>query len=109
MNYDYALFIPYENIDNKCAILVNEDYFYVYDIINGELSEEYDVVLFNNYFKFKGKEINNVLVADCYSNITNNFYYRNDLTNVLINVLIISLFGIYLPWRIFTRFIKKIR
>lgn len=104
-----SLFIPYDDIENKCAILVNNDYYYVYDIVDDELSDSYDVVLFNGYFKFKGKEVNNVLVSDCYPNITNNFYYRNDITNILINVLIISLFGIYLPWRIFTRFIKKVR
>lgn len=109
MNYDYALFIPYEDITNKCAILVNNDYFYVYNIENNEISTDYDIVYFNNYYKIKGKEVNNVLVTDCYPYITNDFYYRHDLTNILINVLIISLFGILLPTYIFTYFFKRFR
>lgn len=33
--------------------------------------------------------------------ITNNYWYRIDLTNILINFTIIAIFGLYLPWRIF--------
>lgn len=33
--------------------------------------------------------------------ITNDYWYRLDITNVLINVTIILLFGAYLPFRIF--------
>lgn len=41
------------------------------------------------------------------SSLTTDFYYRNDLADILIIFTIISLFGIYMPLKIFFSFFKR--
>lgn len=43
------------------------------------------------------------------SNITNNFYYRNDISDILITFLIILIIGFGIPFKIITRFFKRFR
>lgn len=43
------------------------------------------------------------------SNLTTDFYYRNDLSDILIIFSIIILFGFLLPWKIISRFWKRLR
>lgn len=39
--------------------------------------------------------------------LTDNYYYRNDLSDILIVFTIICLFGLYLPYRIFLHLFKR--
>lgn len=39
--------------------------------------------------------------------LTNDFYYRTDLSNILIIFFIIAVIGIYMPLKIFFRFFKR--
>lgn len=42
------------------------------------------------------------------SSITDNVYYRNDFDSILIIFLIMSLFGFYMPLRIFKRLFRRV-
>lgn len=42
-------------------------------------------------------------------NLTTDFYYRNDLADILIIFSIIVIFGFILPWKIISRFWKRLR
>lgn len=43
------------------------------------------------------------------SNITTDFYYRNDFTDILVMFSIFCLFGIYIPLKVFTRIFRRLR
>lgn len=43
------------------------------------------------------------------NNLTTDFYYRNDLADILIIFSIIIIFGFILPWKIISRFWKRLR
>lgn len=43
------------------------------------------------------------------NNLTTDFYYRNDLADILIIFSIIIIFGFLLPWKIISRFWKRLR
>lgn len=46
----------------------------------------------------------------CLSNdiLTTNYYYRNDFPDILLMFLIISLFGIYLPFKVLFRLFRRL-
>ena len=108
MEYNNFLYLPYDNIDNLCPIIVDSEKVYVYTIEDNELSNEYDIVFFNNYFKVKGKEINNYDLTDCYEYVTNDYWYKLDLYKTFVMFDTIFLFGFLIPWYIFTQFFKRI-
>lgn len=41
------------------------------------------------------------------SNITTDFYYRNDIAQILFVFVVLCIFGIYLPLKIFFRIFKR--
>lgn len=41
------------------------------------------------------------------SNITSDFYYRNDLSDIMIIFFIFVIFGIYLPIKLFSKLFKR--
>lgn len=43
------------------------------------------------------------------ANVTSDFYYRNDFDSILIIFLIILIIGFLLPFKIVTRFFKRLR
>lgn len=40
--------------------------------------------------------------------LTDDFYYRNDFDRILVIFIIIVIFGIWLPFKLFSRFCKKL-
>lgn len=42
------------------------------------------------------------------SDLTSDYYYRNDFPDILIMFLVISLFGIYLPFKILFRLFRRL-
>lgn len=101
------IFVPEDDTYNKCYVVQSEGVIRGYDRQpNYNLSYNYRDYYIRSDYIFKdgtGNWSQYSTLPVCLSSdiITNDYWYRLDITNVLINVLIISLFGLYLPWRIF--------
>lgn len=101
------IYVPQDNIYNKCYVVQNEEVIRAYDRtpINNISYNYRDYYIRSDYIYKDGTGTwsQYTTLPICLSSdiITNDYMYRLDFTNVLINVFIISLFGLYFPWRIF--------
>ena len=44
-----------------------------------------------------------------HANVSDDYFYRNDITDILITFTILMLFVVYIPLKIFMRFFRRIR
>lgn len=59
----------------------------------------------NHYTSIKGTHyLDRVPACINEADLTSDFYYRNDLSHILIIFLILFIFIIYLPWKLIMRF-----
>lgn len=74
--------------------------------------EYVDYYINSNYIYTEGTQSfgNYPNLPHCLSadNLTNDFYYRNDFDSILIIFVIIVIFSIWLPFKIFSRFCKRL-
>lgn len=103
------IYVPEDNIYNKCYVVQSEGVIRAYNKVpvNNTTYNYRDYYIRSDYIFRDGTGtwgINTTLPICLSSNyITNNYWYRLDITNILINVTIISLFGIYIPYKIISR------
>lgn len=101
------IYVPQDNTYNKCYVVQNEEVIRAYDRTpTNNVSYNYrDYYIRSDYIYKDGSgtwsQYTTLPVCLSSSVITNDYWYRLDITNVLINVFIISLFGLYLPFKIF--------
>lgn len=101
------IYLPEDTTYNKCYVVQNEEVIRAYDRIPAfNTSYSYrDYYIRSDYIFREGtgtwSQYTTLPVCLPSDTITNSFYYRIDFTQVLINVFIISIFGLYFPWRIF--------
>lgn len=101
------VYVPEDNTFNKCYIIQSEGVIRAYNVIpsfNTNYSyRDYYAKADYTYKEGSGTWSNYTTLPTCLGSdvITNSYWYRLDITSVLINVLIISIFGLYFPFRIF--------
>lgn len=99
------IYLPTNYVNSPCKV-INNGYIRVYT--NNNLTNYTDIYINQDYMEKSGYSNYSYTGLCDNSNIyTDDFYYRTDLTNILLNVFIISLFGIYLPFKIFSKFFHK--
>ena len=107
------IFVPESTIYNKCYVVQSEGVIRGYDTIpRNNISYNYRDYYINSSYIFRdgqGTWSQYSTLPTCLSDsdITNNFYYRQDLPSILIIFLIINIFGIYLPIKIFSKLFRK--
>ena len=107
------IFVPESTTYNKCYVVQSEGVIRGYDRVpSNNVSYNYrDYYIRSNYIYKDGNGIWNQYstLPICLDEdiITNDFYYRNDFSNILIIFLIINIFAIYLPIKIFSKIFKK--
>ena len=107
------IYVPEDNTYNKCYVVQSEGVIRGYNKVpTNNTSYSYRDYYIRSDYIFKDGSGNwgqttNLPVCLSSDIITNDFYYRIDITNILINVLIISIFGIYIPFRIFKALFGK--
>lgn len=96
--------------DHQCAIILDSNTIRVYDSIDINTNVSYTDYFINSHYLSTTGNILLTENVDCLSSdiITNDFYYRNDLSDILICFLIILIICFYLPYRIMCRFWKKL-
>ena len=98
----------------KCIVVRNDSTIRAYKEVpanNREVSYR-DYFYTSNYLYQDGTQSfsNYTTLPVCIdtANLTDNYYYRNDFPNILIMFSIISIVGIYLPYRIFSHLCRRI-
>lgn len=100
------IYLPTDTVYNKCYVVQNENVIRAYDIIpRNNISYNYRDYYINSDYIYKdgsGSWSQYTTLPICLDNnvITNDFYYRLDFTNVLINLFILSFFCIYIPYKL---------
>lgn len=107
------IFVPETTTYNKCYVVQSEGVIRGYDTYpRNNASYNYRDYYINSSYIYRdgtGTWSQYSTLPTCLSDsiITNDFYYRQDLPNILIMFLIINIFGIYLPIKIFSKIFRK--
>lgn len=110
---DDLIFVPESTTYNKCYVVQSEGVIRGYDTLPSyNTSYNYRDYYIKSSYIFRdgsGSWSNYANLPICLDNdnITNDFYYRNDFSNILIIFLIINIFAIYLPIKIFSKILGK--
>lgn len=100
------IYLPTDNVYNKCYVVQNENVIRAYNVVpQNNISYDYRDYYINSDYIYKdgsGNWSQYTTLPVCLDNniITNDFSYRLDFTNILINIFILSIFCIYLPYKI---------
>lgn len=107
------IYVPEDTTYNKCYVVQSEGVIRGYDTIpRNNTSYSYRDYYINSDYIFRdgtGSWSSYTTLPICLSSsdITNEFWYRLDLSNILICFLIINIFGIWLPTKIFSKLFKR--
>lgn len=107
------IFLPTDSTYNKCYVVQSEGVIRAYDRVpSNNTSYNYrDYYIKSNYIYKDGNgswsQYTTLPICLDSSLITHDFYYRLDLSNILVIFLIINIFGIYLPIKIFSKIFKR--
>lgn len=103
------IFVPSDNTYNKCYVIQNENVIRGYDRVpSNNTSYNYRDYYFNaNYIYRDGNgnwsQYSTLPICLSSNAITNEFYYRNDFSSILIIFFIMSIFIVIIPIKLFSR------
>lgn len=106
------IYVP-DNTNYKCFVVQSEQTIRAYkENPRNNATIEYRDYYFNaNYLYRDGSQsfsqYATLPVCLSSSEITTDFYYRNDLSDILVIFLIIAIFGIFIPLKIFSKLFKR--
>lgn len=107
------IYVPEDSTYNKCYVVQSEGVIRGYDRQpSNNTNYSYRDYYINSSYIFKdnvGSWGQYTTLPICLSSdvITNDIYYRQDMPQILLMFLIINIFGIYLPIKIFSKIFKK--
>lgn len=106
------IYLPSDSTYNQCYVVQSSDVIRAYDTSpNYNTSYNYRDYYINSSYIYKdgyGSWNNYSSLPVCLSSdvITHDYYYRLDFSSILIIFLIINIFGIFLPIKIFSKLFK---
>lgn len=107
------IYLPDSTTYNQCYVVQSEGVIRAYDTYpRNNVSYNYrDYYIKSNYIYKDGSGTwsNYTTLPTCLDSdiITNSYWYRTDIPNILIMFLIINIFGILLPIKIFSKIFRK--
>ena len=107
------IYVPSDSTYNKCYVVQSEGVIRGYDRYpTNNVSYNYRDYYIRSDYIYKdgsGTWSNYSTLPTCIDDslISNNYWYRTDISNILIMFLIINIFGIFLPIKIFSRIFRK--
>lgn len=108
------IFLPIDVSDNQCAVMVSDGHIRVYDRvpngtnINGV--HYYDFYIRDDYIQTEGTtNFSSYTTYNCInsSNFTTDYWYRLDIDKIVTVFLAVAIVGIWLPYKIFSRFLGR--
>lgn len=107
------IYVPSDDNYDSCYVVQSSDVIRGYDTVpTYNRSYNYRDYYINSSYIYRdgsGQWSNYSTLPTCLSSdvITNDFYYRLDFDSILIIFLIINIFGIYIPIKIFSKIFRK--
>lgn len=107
------IYLPEDTTYNKCYVVQNENVIRGYDRVpSNNITYNYRDYYINSNYIYKdgtGQWSSYTTLPICLDNsvITNDFYYRNDIANILLIFVILVVFVVYIPIKIVFRIFKK--
>lgn len=107
------IYLPQDSTYNKCYVVQNEDVIRAYDRIpSNNVSYNYRDYYINSDYIYKdgtGTWSQYSTLPVCLSSdvITHDYYYRTDFPSILLGFLIMSIFCLYIPLKIFSKIFRK--
>lgn len=108
------IYMPEDTTFNKCYVVQSSDVIRGYDKVpvNGSDYSYRDYYVNSNYIYKDGtgtwSQYSTLPICLSSDVITNDYYYRNDMPDILIMFTIISIFGIYIPFKILFRLFRRL-
>lgn len=109
------IYLPNDDLYNKCYVVQNEDVIRAYDVNpQNNISYNYRDYYINSNYIYKdgaGQWNQYTTLPVCLNNdvITDNYYYRNDFDSILIIFLILFIFIFYIPINLIFRFVRRLK
>ena len=110
---DDYIYMPFDSTYNKCYVVQSSDIIRGYDRVpSNNTSYNYRDYYINSSYIFKDgtgtwNQYSSLPICLDDDIITNDFYYRLDMPNILLMFLIINIFGIFIPIKIFSKIFKR--
>lgn len=103
-------YLPQELINSNYKYSINNYYYTIrtnnncYTNYNNTYCDCYDVYFNNDYLKTNAYSCNyNTTTNIDYTNFTSDYFYKNNIDKSLVIFLIMSIFILYIPYKIFTK------
>lgn len=109
------IFVPQDNTYNKCYVVQSEGVIRGYDRTpqNNTNYNYRDYYINSDYIYRDGSgtwnQYSTLPICLSTSTITNDVYYRTDLSSILIIFLIMSIFIFYIPIKVFLRLFRRLQ
>lgn len=107
------IYVPEDTTYNKCYVVQSEGVIRGYDRQPSyNTNYNYRDYYINSSYIYRDNtgtwnQYSTLPVCLSSSDITNDIYYRLDMPNILLMFLIINIFGIFLPIKIFSKLFRK--
>lgn len=105
------IFLPEEITSNKCVVVRDSNTIRVYQSMpqTNRTINYNDYYVNSHYFDIRGSQtFNNIVNFTCdnYHTFTTDFYYRNDISDILLTFLLISIIIFGIPIYIYKKLFK---
>lgn len=104
-------YLPTEDINSNWKYRINDDYYLI--ITNQNCYTQYNTTYCDCYYRYPKNDYIRSETQSCNwsstnswipsSYFTDDYWYRLDLSNILIIFIILFIFGIYFPYRVINR------
>lgn len=103
------LYVPIDNFNNVCVEKLNTDIIRVYDSVNINQENNYTDYNTSNHYNSYTSSIVLTSQPTCINSdeLTNDIYYRNDLSHILVIFFIMAFIIFYIPYKLIMRFYRK--
>lgn len=107
------IYLPNSTTFNKCYVVQSEGVIRAYDTVpRTNTSYNYRDYYIDSHYIYRdgtGTWSQYATLPICLDNslITHDYWYRTDFSNILVMFLIINIFGIFLPIKIFSKIFRK--
>lgn len=102
------IYVPINDLDNYCVIVEDKDT--IRAINKEEISGTYEYTDFyvNSHYLYK-KSYTTFLPSECLTDVSNSWYYRNDVSDIFLMCFIGALFFVGIPLVIFSRMFPRFK
>lgn len=103
------LYVPIDDFNNVCVEKLNTDIIRVYHSVNINQENNYTDYNSSNHYTSYQSSIVLTTQPSCVDQeqLTNDIYYRNDLSHILVVFFIMAFFIFYIPYKLIMRFYRK--